>query len=134
MLWFKNPVLALTHLSLVFSQIQDHNVFYHLEFSSFSISATPKSSISVSPTNHNNFFFSIPSVNKSNDSKPTCAPFQASHLFPFPIKSSKHLFQSSTQACQSIFSQNRKVFNSAPYFKFLNYVSNVMQQQYCLLL
>ena len=43
-------------------------------------STTPKSSISVSPTNHNNFTFSIPLVIKSNDSNPACAPPQTSHL------------------------------------------------------
>ena len=80
-------------------------------------STTPKSSISVSPTNRNSFSFSIPSVIKSNDSKPACAPPQTSHLSPFPIKSSKHLFQSSTQTCQSVFSQNQKVFNSASLFQ-----------------
>ena len=79
-------------------------------------STNPKSSISVSPTDRNNFSFSIPSVIKSNDSKPACAPPQTSHLLPFPIKSSRLLFQSSTQTCQSIFSQNKKVFNSASLF------------------
>ena len=67
-------------------------------------STTPKSSISVSPTNRNNFSFSIPSFIKSNDSKPACVPPQTSHLSPFPIKSSRHFFRSYTQTCQLIFS------------------------------
>ena len=80
-------------------------------------STTPKSSISVSPTNRNNFSFSVPSVIKSNDSKPASAPPQTSHLSPFPIKSSRHLFQSSTQTCQSFFSQIQRVLNSASLFQ-----------------
>ena len=55
-------------------------------------STTPKSSISVSPTNRNNFSFSVPSVIKSNDSEPACAPPQISHFSPFPIKSGRHFF------------------------------------------
>ena len=82
-------------------------------FSGPKIPTTRKSSVSVSPTNRNNFSFSILSVVKSNDSKPACAPPQISHPFPFPIKSSRRLSQSSTQARQSIFSQNQKVFNFA---------------------
>ena len=108
-------VLILTDLSLVLSQIQLHNVLFVTQ--SFKIPATPKSSISVSPTNRNEFSFSIPSVIKSNDSKPACAPPQTSHLLPFPIKSRKHLFQSSTQVDQSSFSQNQRVFNSASLFQ-----------------
>ena len=45
-----------------------------------------------------------------------CAPSQTSHLSPLPIKSNKHLFWSSTQACQSISSQNQ-VFNSTSLFQ-----------------
>ena len=90
---------------------------YSFKSSSQFKSATPKSSISVSPTNRNNFCFSFPSVIKSNDLKPTCVPPQTSHLSSFPIKSSRHLFQSSTQTCRSIFFQNQKVFNSASSFQ-----------------
>ena len=90
---------------------------YSFKSSSPFKSTTPKSSITVSPTNRNNFSFSVPSVIKSNDSKPACAPPQKSHLSPFPIKSSRHLFQSSTQTFQSIFSQNQKVFNSTSLFQ-----------------
>ena len=74
-------------------------------------------SISASPTNRRNFSYSIPWVIKSNNLKPTCAPFRTSHLLALPVKSSKRLFQSSTQACQSIFSQNQKVLNSASLFE-----------------
>ena len=62
------------------------------KFSSPKIPTTPKSSISVSPTNHNNFSSSILYFIKSNDSKPACAPPQTSHLSPFSIKSSRRLF------------------------------------------
>ena len=63
--------------------------------------------------------FSIPSsVIKANDSKPALAPPRTSHFLPFPIKSSKSLFQSSNQSCQSIFSQNQKaLFNAASLFQ-----------------
>ena len=44
------------------------------KFSDPKITTTPKSSISVSPTKHNNFFSSVPYVIKSNNSKPACAP------------------------------------------------------------
>ena len=90
--------------------------FCHSKFSSPKIPTTLKSSISGSPTKCNNFSFLIPSVIKSNGSKPACGPPQTSRLlsFPinssrhpqtsrllsFPINSSRHLFQSSTQACQ----------------------------------
>ena len=78
MLWFKNPVLIFSHLNIAFSQTQLHIVlFVTQKISSPKISTTPKSSISVSPTNRNNFPFPIPSVIKSNDSKPACAPFQS---------------------------------------------------------
>ena len=93
--------------------------FCHSKFSSPKIPTTPKSSISVSPTSHNNFSSSIPYFIKSNDSKPTCASPQTSQLLPFSIKSSRRLFQSSTQACQSVISQNQKVFNSASLFSLL---------------
>ena len=66
--------------------------FCHSKFPGAKIPNTPKSSISVSPTNCNNFSFSIPSGIKSNDSKPACAPPQTSHLLSFPMKSSRHLF------------------------------------------
>ena len=89
MLWFKNPVLIATHLSLVLSQIQLHCSFCHSKFSSSKIPTTPESSISVSPTNRNNCSFSNPSVIKSNYSKPVCAPCQASHFSPFHIECSK---------------------------------------------
>ena len=90
--------------------------FFCSKFSSPKIPTTPKSSISVPPTNHNNFSSSIPYFIKSNDSKPACAPPQTCHLSPFSIKSSRRLFQSSTKACQSIISRNQKVFNSASLF------------------
>ena len=93
--------------------------FCRSKFSSPKIPTTPKSSISVSPTNHNNFSSSIPYFIKSNDSKPACAPPQTSHLSLFSIKFSRRLFQSSTQACQSIISQHQKVFNSASLFSLL---------------
>ena len=51
--------------------------------SKFSGPTTPKSSISISPTNHNNFSSSVPYVIKSNDSKPVCAPPQISDLSHF---------------------------------------------------
>ena len=104
--------------SSMFKNSTSQHYFCHSKFLGPKIPTTPKSSISVSPTNRNNFSFMIPSVIKSNDSKPACAPSQTSHLSPFPIKSSKRLFQSSTQACQSIFSQNL-VFNSASLFQVL---------------
>ena len=94
-----------------FTNSASQRSFCHTNFAG----TTPKSFISASPINRNNFSFSIPSVIKSNDSRPVCAPPQTSHLSPFPIKSSRRLFQSSTQACQSIFSQNQKVFNSASF-------------------
>ena len=53
---------------------------------------TRKSSISVSPTNPNNFSSSIPYVIKSNDSKFACAPPKTSHILPFSIKCSRRLF------------------------------------------
>ena len=98
--------------------------FYRSKFSGPKIPSTPKSSTSVSPTNHNNFSSSIPYVIKYNDSKPAYVPPQTSHLSPFSIKSSRRFFQSSCQSAllfcsslQSIFSQNQKVFNSASLFQ-----------------
>ena len=102
-----------------FTNLASQHSFCHSKFLGPKIPSTTKFSISVSPTNRNNFSFSIPSVIKSNDSKPACAPPQTSHLSPFSIKSSRRLFQSSTQACQSIISQNQKVFNSASLFSLL---------------
>ena len=93
--------------------------FCRSKFSSPKIPTTPKSSISVSPTNHNNFSSSIPYFIKFNDSKPACVPPQTTYLLTFLIKSSRHLFQSSTQACQSIISQNQKELNSASLFSLL---------------
>ena len=107
--------LILTHSSLVLSQILLQKC--RSEFSGPKIPTAPKSPISVSPSNHDNFSFSIPYVTKSNDSKPACAPPQKSHCSPFSTKSSRCLFQSSTQACQSIISQNQTVFNSASLFE-----------------
>ena len=72
--------------------------FYRSKFSGPKIPTTPKSSTSVSPTNHNNFSSSIPYVIKSNDSKPAYVPPQTSHLSPFSIKSSRRFFQSSCQS------------------------------------
>ena len=103
--------------SSTFTNSASQRSFCHSEFSSPKISTTHKSSISVSPTNRNNFFYSIPSVIKFNDSKSACAPSQTSHLLPFSIKSSKRLFQSSTQACEALFSQNKKVLNSGSLFQ-----------------
>ena len=94
-----------------FTNLASQHSFCHSKFSGPS---TTKFSISVSSTNHYNFSFSILSVIKSNDSKPACAPPQTSHL---PIKSSQHLFQFSTQVCQSFFSQNQRVLNSASLFE-----------------
>ena len=111
--------------------------FCRSEFSDPEIPTTPKSSISVSPTHHNNFTSLIPYFIKSKDSKSTCAPPETSHLLPFSIKSCRRFFQSSTQVCQSIVSQNQKCLilpPYIPYLKFLNYLSNLMQQQHCLLL
>ena len=54
--------------------------FCHLRFLSPKISATPKLLISVSPTDRNNFSYSIPSVIKFNDSRSTCALSQTSVL------------------------------------------------------
>ena len=88
----------------------------HSKFSGPKIPTTPKSPISVSPTNRNNFSLSIPSVIKPNDSKPACVPPQTSHILPFPIKSSWHL-------------KITRCLILPPYFKFLNYCSN-----YCCLL
>ena len=93
--------------------------FCRSKLSSPNISTTPESSISVSATNRNNFSSSIPYFNKSNDSKSACLPPQTSHLSPFSIKSSRRIFESSAQACQSIISQNQKVFNSATLFSLL---------------
>ena len=73
--------------------------FCHSKFSSSKIPTTPKSPVSVSPKDCNNCSFSIPSVIKSNDSKPASTPSQTSPLSHLPIKSSKCLFKSSTQAC-----------------------------------
>ena len=100
-----------------FINLASQRSFCHSKFSGPKILTTPKSSISFSPTNCNDFSFLILSVSKSNHSKPACTPPQTSNLWPFPIKSSRHLFQSSSQVCQSIFSQNRKVFNSASLFQ-----------------
>ena len=72
--------------------------FYRSKFSGPKIPTTPKSSTSVSPTNHNNFSSSIPYVIKSNDSKPAYVPPQTSHLSPFSMKSSRRFFQSSCQS------------------------------------
>ena len=91
--------------------------FFRSKFSGPKIPTTYKSSISVSPTNHNNFPSSIPYVIKSNDSKPACAPPQITHLSPFSIKYCRRFFQPSTEACQSIISQNQKVFNSVSLFE-----------------
>ena len=44
-------------------------------------------------------------------------PSQTSHLSLLSMKSSKRLFQSSTQACQSIFFQNQKGFNCSSLFQ-----------------
>ena len=103
MLWFKNTVLILTHLSLIISQIPLNNVLFITQSSqTLRFLLLLNLSISVSPTNRNNFSFLIPSVIKSNDIKPASAPPQTSHL-SLPIKSRRALFQSSTQVYQSIF-------------------------------
>ena len=90
------------------------------KFSSSKIATTPKPSISVSPRNRNKFSYSIPSVIKSNDSKPAETPSQTSHLLLLLIKSKNRLFQPSTQACQSFFLKIRKCLILPPYFKFLS--------------
>ena len=59
--------------------------FCHSKFSGPRIPGTPKSTILVSPTNCNNFSYSIPSVIKFNDSKPACVSFQLSHLSPLRL-------------------------------------------------
>ena len=97
-----------------FTNLASQHSFCHSKFLGPKIPSTTKFSISVSPTNRNNFSFSIPSVIKSNDSKPACAPPQTSHL---PIKSSQYFSQFSTQACQSFFSQYQRVLNSASLFQ-----------------
>ena len=100
-----------------FINLASQRSFCHSKFSGPKIPTTPKYSISVSPTNHNNFSSLIPSVIKSN-SKRACACPQTSHHSPFPIKFRRRLFQSSTRACQSnFFFQNQKVFNSASLFQ-----------------
>ena len=109
------------------AMVQKHSFDSHsFKSSSFTNSASQLSfcrskfsSPKIPSTNHNNFSSSIPYFIKSNDSKPACAPPQTSHLLPFSIKSSRRLFQSSTQACQSIISQNQKVFNSDSLFSLL---------------
>ena len=98
-LWFKKPVLILAHLSLVLSQIQLHNTLFVPQNSQALIFLLLLNLVSTSPTNRNNISFSIPSFIKSNDSKTACAPSQTFHLLLLPIKSSKCLFQSSTQVC-----------------------------------
>ena len=118
-----------------FTNSASQRSFCHSEFSGSKIPPTPKSSISISPTNRNGFSFSIPSVIIFNHSKPACAPSQTIHLLPFPTKSRRRHFQSCTQACQSIFFfKIRRCLILSPYFKFLNYRSNVMQQQHYILL
>ena len=89
--------------SSYFAKSASKRSFFHSTFSGPKIPTTPKSSISVSVTNHNNFSILIPSVIKSNDSKSSCAPAQLSHLSPFPVTTSMCLFQSSSQACQPFF-------------------------------
>ena len=103
-----------------FTNSASQRSFCHSEFSGPKIHTTPISSISISSTNRNDFSFSIPTVIIFNHSKPACAPPQAIHLSPFPIKSRRRLF--------------RRCLILPPYFKFLNYRSNVMQQQHYLLL
>ena len=89
----------------------------HSKPSNPKIPTTPKSSISVFPTNCNSFSYWIPSVIKSNDPKSACMSSQTSHLLRLPLKFSKHLVKSFASACQSTFSQNQKVFYSASLFQ-----------------
>ena len=96
---------------------------YSFKSSSPFKSTTSKSSISFSPTNRNNFSVSVPSVIKSNDSKSACAPPQTSHLLPFPIKSSRHLFSLLLKPANQFFLKIRRCLILPPYFKFLNYRS-----------
>ena len=91
-----------------FTNLASQNSICYSKFSNPKIPTTPKSSISDSPTNRKNFSYLIPSVIKSNNTKPVCEPSQTSHFVPLPIKSSKCLFHSSTQACQSIFFSKSK--------------------------
>ena len=129
----KHSFVSYSFKSSSFTNSASQLSFCCSKFSGPKIPTTPKSSISVSPTNHNNVSSSIPYVIKSNDSKPACALPQTSHLLPFSIKSSRCLFQFSTLASQLIFPKIRCLI-LPPYFKFLNYRSSLMQQQYCLLL
>ena len=76
-----------------------------------------KSSISISPTNHNSFSHSFFLVIKSNDSKPTCSPSWTPHFSPLVLKSSNRLFQSSTPTSQSFFSLNQNIFVSTSLFQ-----------------
>ena len=108
--------------------------FCHSKFSGLKIPTTPKSSISVSSTNHNNISTSSPYVIESYDSKPPCVAPQTSHLSPFPIKSSRRLFNLLLRPVNQFFLKIRRCLILPPYFKFLNYRSNLMQQQHCLLL
>ena len=103
--------------SSYFTKSASKRSFFHSTFSGPKIPTTPKSSISVSATNHNNFSILIPSVIKSNDSKSACAPAQSSHLSTFPVTSSRCLFQSSSQARLPFFFQNHEVFNSTSLFQ-----------------
>ena len=88
------------------------------------IRTTRQSPISLSPTRtRNNPSFSLPSVIKSDDSKPACAPPQTSKVSQVPFS----VFYSSLSI------KIRRCFILPPYFKFLNYRSNVMQQHHCIL-
>ena len=64
--------------SSFFTNFASQLSFCHSKFLSSKIPTTPKSSISVPPTNHNNFSSSIPYFINSKDSKPACAPPQTS--------------------------------------------------------
>ena len=77
----KNPIFNFYSLkSSSFTNLASQLYFCHSKFSGPKIPTTTKSSISVPPTNRNNFSDSIPSAIKSNDSKPTRTSSQTSHL------------------------------------------------------
>ena len=130
----KHSLDSYSFKSSSFTNSTSQSSFCHSKFSGPKIPYTPKSSISVPITNQINFSFLIPSVIKSNNSKPASAASQTSYLLPFPITSSRSFFQSSIQAYQSISSQNQKVFNSGSLFQVSELPFNVTQQQHCLLL
>ena len=118
MLWFKNPVLILTHLSLVLSQIQLQNILFVTQNSQALrfLLLLNLSSQFLQPITIIFLFWFLQSLNLMIQN---LLVYLLKHIIfhLFLIKSSKHLFQSSTQDCQSTFSHNQKVFNSASSFQ-----------------